>query len=115
MDLTSQNEVGISTKLWCWWQFTPTDRIYYSHDSEADKRVLNTVEHDFNGHEVNGIHGVNGKMCYDRAFHLLNNLHDFNGKHGLSGNFCYDHFFRKTLAPLYKYLLSFKRHKSLFL
>ena len=60
-----------------------------------------TVEHDFNGLEVNGIHGFIGKKCYDRAFHLLNNLHDFNGMHGLSGNFCYDHFFRKTHAPLY--------------
>ena len=25
----------------------------------------NTVEHDSNGHEVNGINGVNGKKCYD--------------------------------------------------
>ena len=58
------------------------------------------MEHDFNGHEVNGIHGVNGKKCYERAFHLLNDLHDFNGMYGLSGNF-YDHFFRKTHAPLY--------------
>ena len=29
--------------------------------------------HDFNGHVINGIHGVNGKKCYDRAFHLVNN------------------------------------------
>ena len=50
--------------------------------------MLNTVEHDFNGHEVNGIHGVYGKKCYCRAFHLVNKLHDFNGMHDLSGNFC---------------------------
>ena len=60
-----------------------------------------TVVHDFNGHKVNGIHGVKGKRCYDRAFHLVNNLHDFTGMHGLGGNFCYDHFFRKTHARLY--------------
>ena len=60
-----------------------------------------TVEHDFNGHEVNGIHGVYGKKCYCRAFHLVNKLHDFNGMHDLSGNFCYDDFFRKTHARLY--------------
>ena len=61
----------------------------------------NTVEHDFNGHEVNGIHGVYGKKCYCRAFHLVNKLHDFNGMHDLSGNFCYDDFFCKTHARLY--------------
>ena len=43
----------------------------------------NTEEHDFNGHEVDGIHGVNRKKCYDGAFHLVNNLHDFTGMHGL--------------------------------
>ena len=26
-----------------------------------------TVEHDFNGHEVKGIHGVYGKKCYCSA------------------------------------------------
>ena len=61
----------------------------------------NTVEHDFNGHEVNGIHGVNGKKCYDRAFYLVNKLHDFTGMLDLSGNFCYDDFFRKSHARLY--------------
>ena len=61
----------------------------------------NTVVHDFNGHEVNGMHGVKGKRCYDRAFHLVNNLHDFTGMHGIKGNFCYDNFFRKSHAPLY--------------
>ena len=44
---------------------------------------LITVVHDFNGHEVNGIHGLNGKKCYDKALHLVNNLHDFTGMHGL--------------------------------
>ena len=32
-----------------------------------------TVEHDFNGHEVNGIHGFNGKICYDGPFYAVNN------------------------------------------
>ena len=39
-----------------------------------------TVEHDFNGHVINGIHEVNGKKCYYRAFHFINK---FNYK-----NFC---------------------------
>ena len=34
---------------------------------------MNTVVHDFNGHEFNGNHGVNGKKSYDGAFYLLNN------------------------------------------
>ena len=53
------------------------------------------MEHDFNGHEFYGIHGVNGKKRYCRAFYLVNKLHD------LSGNFSYDDFFRKTHARLY--------------
>ena len=57
-------------------------------------------EHDFNGHEVNGINGVNGKKCYDRAFYLVNKLHDFTGMPCLSGKFGYDDFFRKTHARL---------------
>ena len=60
-----------------------------------------TVEHDFNGHEVNGIHEVNGKKCHNRAVHFVNKLHDFKGIHDLSGNFCYDDFFRKSHARLY--------------
>ena len=32
-----------------------------------------TVVHGFNGHEVNGIHGFNGKKCYDGAFYVVNN------------------------------------------
>ena len=66
-----------------------------------DPGLVSTVEHDFNGHEVNGINGVNGKKCYDRAFHLVNKLHDFTGMLDLSGNFCYDNFFRKSHARLY--------------
>ena len=69
--------------------------------------------HDFNGHEVNGIHGVKGKRCYDRAFHLVNNLHDFTGMHGLKGNFCYDHFFRKSHAPLYFFTFSRRVHRQI--
>ena len=34
---------------------------------------LNTVVHDFNGHEVNGKHGFNGKKCYDGGFYVVNN------------------------------------------
>ena len=34
--------------------------------------VGNTVEHDFNGHVINGIHEVNGKKCYYRDFYLVN-------------------------------------------
>ena len=33
----------------------------------------NTVVHDFNGHEVNGKHGFNGKKCYDGGFYVVNN------------------------------------------
>ena len=32
-----------------------------------------TVVHDFNGHGVNGMHGVYEKKCYDGAFYLMNN------------------------------------------
>jgi len=32
-----------------------------------------TVVHDFNGHGVNGMHGVNGKNCYDGPFYVVNN------------------------------------------
>ena len=50
-------------------------------------KKLNTLEHDFNGHEVNGIHGVYGKKCYDRAFHLVNKLHDLPECLTLAENF----------------------------
>ena len=33
----------------------------------------NTVVYDFNGHEVNGIHVLNGKKCYDKGLYLINN------------------------------------------
>ena len=36
---------------------------------DGDIQLIYTVEHDFNGHEFNEMHGVNGKKCYDRAFH----------------------------------------------
>ena len=32
-----------------------------------------TVVHGFNGHEVKGKHGFNGKKCYDGAFYVVNN------------------------------------------
>ena len=31
-----------------------------------------TVVHAFNGHEVNGIHWLNGLKCYDKALYLVN-------------------------------------------
>ena len=65
------------------------------------RQYMYTVEHDFSGHEVNGINGVNGKKCYDRAFHLVNKLHDFTEMHDIWGNFCCNDFFRKTHARLY--------------
>ena len=34
---------------------------------------LSTVVHDFNGHGVNGLHGVYGKNCYDGPFYVVNN------------------------------------------
>ena len=36
------------------------------------KKII-TVVHDFNGHGVNGMHGVNGKNCYDGPFYVVNN------------------------------------------
>ena len=65
------------------------------------RRNTTTVVHDFNGHEVNGIHGLNGKKCYDKTLHLVNNRHDFKGMHDFKGNFPYDDSFRKTHARLY--------------
>ena len=35
--------------------------------------LVSTVVHDFNGHEVNGKHGFNGKKCYDGGFYVVNN------------------------------------------
>ena len=35
--------------------------------------------HGFNGHEVNGTHGVSGKTCYDRAVYVVNNGKFFGG------------------------------------
>ena len=75
-------------------------QIFELSDEFTKKR--NTVEHDFNGHVINGIHGVNGKKCYYRAFQFINKSNkDFTGMLDLSGNFCYDDFFRKSHARLY--------------
>ena len=75
-------------------------QIFELSDEFTIKR--NTVEHDFNGYVINGIHGVNGKKCYYRAFHFINKFNkDFTGILDLSGNFCYDDFFRKSHARLY--------------
>ena len=48
---------------------------------------MSTVVHDFNGHVVNGIHGLNRKKCYDKALDSVNNRHDFKGMHDFKGNF----------------------------
>ena len=40
---------------------------------EGQDLIFNTVVHDFNGHWVNGIHLVNGKICYDGPFYVVNN------------------------------------------
>ena len=90
-------------KQWISYSFTTESREVSSWRGwgHLDTALQCTVEHAFNGHEVNGIQGVNGKKFYDRAFHLVNKLHDFNGMHDLSGNFCYDDFFRKTHERLY--------------
>ena len=52
-----------------------------------------TVVHDFNGHEVNGFHGLNGKKYCNKALYLVNNRHDFKGMHDFKGNFRYNDFF----------------------
>ena len=64
-------------------------------------KVKGSIVHDFNGHEVNGIHGLNGKKCYNKTLYLVNNRHDFKGMHDFKGNFSYHVFFRKTHARLY--------------
>ena len=46
-----------------------------------------TVVHDFNGHEVNGIHGLYGKKGYDEALYSVNKRHDITGIHDIDGNF----------------------------
>ena len=55
--------------------------------------------HDFNGHEVNGIHGLYGKMGCDEALYSVNKRHDITGIHDINGN--YDDIFRKNHARLY--------------
>ena len=58
--------------------------------------------HDFNGHEVNGIHGFYGKKGNEEAPYSVNKRHDFSGIHDISGNFPYDDIFRKNHARLTK-------------
>ena len=59
------------------------------------------VVHDFNGHGVNGIHGLYGKKGYDEALYSANKRHDFTGIHDINRNFPYDDIFRKNHARLY--------------
>ena len=61
---------------------------------------FNTVVHDLNGHEVNGIHGLCGKKGYDEALYSVNKRHDFTGIHEINGKFPYDDIFRKNHARL---------------
>ena len=56
--------------------------------------------HDFNGHEVNGNHGLYGKKGYDESLNSVNKRHDFSGIHD-NGKFPYDDIFRKNHARLY--------------
>ena len=49
--------------------------------------ILNTVVHDFNGHEVNGIHGLYGKKGYDIVLCPVDKRHDITGIHDINGNF----------------------------
>ena len=59
--------------------------------------------HDFNGHEVNGIHGLYGNMGCDEALYSVNKRHDITGIHDINGNFPYDDIFRKNHARLYNF------------
>ena len=59
-------------------------------DYHLNPEIGNTVVQDFNGHEVNRIHGLNGKKCYHKALYLVDNRHDFKGMHDFKGNFPYD-------------------------
>ena len=62
---------------------------------------ISTVVHDFNGHEVNGIHGLYGKKGYDEALYSVNKRHDFTGIHDINGKLPYDDIFCKNHARLY--------------
>ena len=66
--------------------------------------IKSTVVHDFNGHAVNGIHGLYGKKGYDEALYSLNKRHENTGIHDINGNFPCDDIFRKNHARLYFYL-----------
>ena len=57
--------------------------------------------HDFNGHEVNGIHELYGKKGDDGVLYSVNKRHDFTGIHDINGKFPYDDIFRKNHARLY--------------
>ena len=57
-------------------------------------KLLSTVVHDFNGHEVNGIHGHYGSKGYNEALYSVNKKPDFTGIHGINGKFPYYDIFR---------------------
>ena len=67
------------------------------------RRATNTITvvHDFNGHEVNGVHGLIRIKCNDNPLYLVNKLHDFTEIHDLNGNLPYDDFVGKTHTRLY--------------
>ena len=54
----------------------------------------------WNGHEVNGIHGLCGKKGYDEALYSVNKRHDITGNHDINGKFPCDDIFRKNHARL---------------
>ena len=49
------------------------EKVLPKIELSASVLSLSTVVHDFNGHGVNGMHGVNGKNCYDGPFYVVNN------------------------------------------
>ena len=79
-DVLKEEEVALYNQVWS----TPT--LIYLFNTY-------TVVHEFNGHEVKGIHELSGKKCYDKAPYSVNNRHDFTGMHVLNGNFFLRRFF----------------------
>ena len=76
---------------------------------------LSTVVHDFNGHEVNGIHGFYGKKGYGEALYSVNKRHDFSGIHDINGNLPYYDIFRKNHARLYFLIMERKPSENIAL
>ena len=47
-------------------------------------------------HEINGIHGLTGKKCYDKALYSVDNRHDLTRMHVQNRNFPYNDFLRSN-------------------